>query len=395
VTGPLTTRHAPPALAPHPDCSLEWWFVQGCLAGPGIARQHVMAAFFRVRDLDGTGPAGAMLLQNALDEGTGKTWRQSLMTPEVIGHHNAIATQVVGGVVAPRLRDLVMQRYLAHTALSARRNGVVEATPGPVLESAPFAVSWAGFRLTEGPDGFGLATPLTDGRLAELTLEQQSPWMDERSDRLHPGLSPAFAYQCCPRLRATGTAGGRPVTGEFWIDRQWGQYDGWLLARHNGGYRVLGWDWFGLNLEDGRDLMLARYRDAASGRPGALIGVAFENGQTALNTRVHATPTRHWDSPRSLARYPVAWALELPDLGLRGQVAPLIDDQEIPVYGTEAIWEGAVRFDGRHRGRPVAGRGRLELVGYGAALTPAEILRRNLTRLTAGPGRKRTAADGR
>jgi len=343
-----------------------------------------MAAFFLVHDLDGNGPPGAMLLQHAVDEAKGQSWHQSRVTRETIDHHNSIATRVINSNVQPQLRGLAQRRHFTYAAMSARDNGILEDTEGPRLETAPFTVAWNDFFLAENNQGLTFKTALADNSTADLTLTPLSAWLDERSDRLHPDFGPAFAYQCCPRLQTTGTVDGAPVEGQFWVDRQWGQYEGWLLAPQKAGYRVLGWDWFGLNLDDGRDLLISRHRDAASARTDQIFGIIFNNGRPELSPRVNATPTRHWSSPQTAIRYPVAWELEVPELGLVGAVEPVIEDQEIPVYGTEAIWEGAVRFQGRNAKSDVRGHGRLELVGYGTPLTIGAHLRRNVTRFATG-----------
>jgi predicted secreted hydrolase len=62
-------------------------------------------------------------------------------------------------------------------------------------------------------------------------------------------------------------------------------------------------------------------------------------------------------------RYPSRWRLAVPAAGLDLEIVPRLPDQELLV-GTR-YWEGAVRVEGTAAGRPVAGRGYVELVGYG------------------------------
>ena len=63
-----------------------------------------------------------------------------------------------------------------------------------------------------------------------------------------------FSY---PRLDVEGrlTVKGvvHPVQGYAWMDREHGPF--------SFGERLHGWDWFGIQLEDGRDLMIYRIRD--------------------------------------------------------------------------------------------------------------------------------------
>jgi predicted secreted hydrolase len=45
------------------------------------------------------------------------------------------------------------------------------------------------------------------------------------------------------------------------------------------------------------------------------------------------------------------------------EITPRLADQEL-IVGTR-YWEGAVRVEGTAAGRPITGRGYVELVGYG------------------------------
>jgi predicted secreted hydrolase len=77
-------------------------------------------------------------------------------------------------------------------------------------------------------------------------------------------------------------------------------------------------------------------------------------------------PGRVWRSPASSARYPVAWALRIPSQQLLLEVTAFVDGQELdlrPSIGI-AYWEGAIAVRGARNGRPVSGRGYLEMTGY-------------------------------
>ena len=71
-----------------------------------------------------------------------------------------------------------------------------------------------------------------------------------------------------------------------------------------------------------------------------------------------------WRSPRSGARYPARWRVRVPSEGIDLDVRPLLADQELDV--AFRYWEGAVEVQGTRRGRPVQGRGYVELTGYAA-----------------------------
>ena len=105
-----------------------------------------------------------------------------------------------------------------------------------------------------------------------------------------------------------------------------------------------GWDWCGINLDDGGSLMAFRMRGKDGGTVFSPAGVSFQ----ALRT---------WQSPRTGTLYPVSMKVN------EYVLEPLMDDQELDARASTGTiyWEGAVRAlrDGRQ-----AGRGYLELTGY-------------------------------
>jgi predicted secreted hydrolase len=76
-------------------------------------------------------------------------------------------------------------------------------------------------------------------------------------------------------------------------------------------------------------------------------------------------PTRHWTSPTTGGTYPMAWQVRLRDPAYQIEVQPLLEDQELASRGTgPSYWEGAVDAQGSRDGRPVRGRGYVEMTGY-------------------------------
>jgi predicted secreted hydrolase len=78
------------------------------------------------------------------------------------------------------------------------------------------------------------------------------------------------------------------------------------------------------------------------------------------------TPGRGWSSPTSSARYPVEWRIDVPGQQLALSVKAALDAQEMhaSLQSGLAYWEGAVDVTGTRKGRPVTGRGYLEMTGY-------------------------------
>ena len=68
----------------------------------------------------------------------------------------------------------------------------------------------------------------------------------------------------------------------------------------------------------------------------------------------------------SQAEYPSGWTVKVPGERLDLVVEPAIADQELRAQGStgETYWEGAVRVRGTRGGKPVQGKGYVELTGY-------------------------------
>jgi predicted secreted hydrolase len=152
----------------------------------------------------------------------------------------------------------------------------------------------------------------------------------------------------------------RTVTGEAWFDHEWSSDVMDEQAR--------GWDWMGINLDDGGALMAFRMRDAAGGARWTAATIRSPDGsvRTFTPSEVQWSPTRTWTSPRTGAEYPVAWRVRVGEREF--DVEPLMDDAELDSRSSTGTiyWEGPVRVKSA-AGQP-AGRGYLELTGYAGPL---------------------------
>jgi predicted secreted hydrolase len=163
--------------------------------------------------------------------------------------------------------------------------------------------------------------------------------------------------------RGTITVGGKryAVSGMSWMDHE--------FFTHQLEADQVGWDWFSIQLDNGADLMLFRLRrkDGTSDPYSAGTYIDRQGRSTHLQSgQFELRPGRTWESPRTGARYPVAWKIRVPSLGLELAVTTPLPAQELqnhrgvgPTY-----WEGAVDYQGSLQGEPVTGRGYLEMTGY-------------------------------
>ncbi len=181
--------------------------------------------------------------------------------------------------------------------------------------------------------------------------------------RKGPREEQASLYYSRPHLDVAGTlmVSGRAATvrGTAWLDHEWSSE---YLAPE-----ARGWDWIGVNLDDGSALMAFRIRDSGGGAYWAGGALQDKGGTVRVLSpaEVRFTPLRRWRSPRTGIEYPVAVNVVAGDADIT--LEPLLDDQELDSRASvgTVYWEGAVRaLAGGHE----IGRGYLELTGYGSAL---------------------------
>lgn len=182
--------------------------------------------------------------------------------------------------------------------------------------------------------------------------------------RKGPEEKQASYYYSQPQLATTGTLQVRgqnfEVTGKAWLDHEWSQE---LLHK-----AATGWDWIGMNLDDGSALTAFRLRDKAG--DALWDGGSFRaaKGDVYVFTRgeVIFKPTRLWKSPLTQTTYPVEWMMRTPADFYT--VKAVIDNQELDSrQSTGSIyWEGLSELIDSN-GRRV-GSGYLEMTGYAAPL---------------------------
>lgn len=178
--------------------------------------------------------------------------------------------------------------------------------------------------------------------------------------RKGPLAGDASYYYSMPRLAARGTliAQGHPfkVSGQVWMDHEWSTS---ALTAHQ-----VGWDWFGLRLQGGGDLMLYQLRDRQGRKDPFSAGTWVSPKGKVIHLSAddfRAIPQAYWSGPHG-GRYPVAWVLTVPSRGLYLKVHARLDNQLLPF--AIRYWEGMVSVTGEQRGHPVQGEGYLELTGY-------------------------------
>jgi predicted secreted hydrolase len=173
----------------------------------------------------------------------------------------------------------------------------------------------------------------------------------------------ASHYYSMTRLRTVGTLryGGRRmrVGGVSWMDHEFGSDE--LQADQ------VGWDWFSLQLDDGREIMDYRLRQRdGSLTPESSGSLVDARGSVRFLRRddVAVEATGVWTSPHTGGVYPSGWRLRVPSAALDLVLVPTVRDQELAnMAGGTSYWEGAVDVSDRRSGKRL-GVGYVELTGY-------------------------------
>jgi predicted secreted hydrolase len=165
-------------------------------------------------------------------------------------------------------------------------------------------------------------------------------------------------------LKVSGVSKPIQVRGVSWFDHEFGS--------NQMSSDQVGWDWFGLHLSDGRDLMLYALRrndgsmDVASGTIVEPDGQARQIGARDMVINV----ARRWKSPQSGGAYPARWNIRIPGRQVNLEVESLVENQELITKESTGVtyWEGAVAGKGQSNGRAVTCEGYAELTGYAGSL---------------------------
>lgn len=328
--------HFPVDFGAHPERRTEWWYMTGTLLA-GSRRFGFQVTFFRSR----TGVADDNPSRFAARELVFAHAAVSDLEHRRLRHDQRIARPGFGIARAPRgdtdvaLRDWQLVRRTEPNGNSRYRAVVVSDSVGMRFDLTADATQPV---LLQGEAG----------------LSRKGPH-DEQTSR----------YYSEPQLAVRGSLvlDGTPlsVDGRAWLDHEWS--DAFLDPL------AVGWDWIGMNLDDGSALTAFRLR-RADGTPIYAGGSFRRAGEGVRNfadsAGVRFSPGRVWHSTASKAAYPVEWTIDTP--AGRFQVQALLDDQELDSRGST----GSIYWEGLSELRDAAGRrlgfGYLEMTGYASAL---------------------------
>ncbi len=326
----------PQDAGPHPDFQTEWWYYTGHLSTSAGRDFGYQLTFFR-RGLK----------------------------PGLARKDNAWAThQLYFAHLA--LSDLQNQKFYAQERWQRGSLGLAGA------QAKPFRVwlqNWQVQTLADGSTDLQAQNQDFELRLKLSSLKpvvlQGQAGLSQKS----PQAGNASYYYSQTRLQSEGSLkiNGEKwaVKGQSWLDREWSTS---VLSKQQ-----VGWDWFSLQLDDGRELMLYQLRNRDPGKNGndrnqrnqlkdpiSSGSLIDKDGKTTV---IRASDFQievlgQWKSPHTGVVYPSGWRLSLPKYALKLELQPRQKDQELRL--SFAYWEGAVQVSGAG----LSGKGYVELTGY-------------------------------
>jgi predicted secreted hydrolase len=295
-----TFVHLPADQAAHPNVAQDWWYVVGHLNAHGHRFGYL------VQIVDSKAPQTHIAIT---DETTGAYYTQSQdYSPD--------------------------QTSFSTTALDVR---------------APSAT-------LSGPmDAMHLHATLPVGEI-NLTLSAQGPAMYNNGTGLMPFLGGTSYYYSLPSLASQGTLTENkhtyPVTGESWLDRQWGSWD-WNSAQK--------WTWMALQLSNGDRVNLWDLFDKSGEVHYATVLHPDGTEEVVAVNPLADSTSDFWTSPTTGKRYGTRWTVKIPALDASLTVVAQPQGQEIQSDG--GFFEGASSVTGRYRGKPVTGQAYVEQLG--------------------------------
>lgn len=319
---------------PHFDYQTEWWYFTGNLNSSSGGHFGFQLTFFRRG------------LTPGLED------RESDLASNQIYFAHFAVTDVEGD------QHFEVERFSrgANLLAGARSEPYSIWLEDWTLESLPGdGTVWS---LSASDSGFGLELELTSQKPPVLHGDHG---LSQKSN--DPGN--ASFYVSLPRLETEGRVA---------VDGDWLDVSGWTWFDHEWstsalGEEAVGWDWFGLNLSDGRDLMLYQFRNEDGSIDRVSGGTLIEDDGTTFalaQDQIEISGVDQWVSPTTEAVYPSTWSISVPSRNIRLRVVPWILDQEMNI--SIIYWEGAVRIEGESEGSPVTGEGYVELTGYAQTL---------------------------
>ncbi len=308
---------------PHPGYQTEWWYYTGNLEDSSGRSFGYQLTFFR-----------------------------RALTPDNIERESAWAANQIY-FAHFTVSDIENKKFYSAERWSRAALGLAGA------KADPHRVWIKDWNSTKERDVIKLTASDIDFSI-NLTLESLKPLVLQGDRGLSQKSSEpgnASYYYSVTRIKTEGSikvdGSEFEVQGLSWLDREWSTS---ALSE-----KLEGWDWFSIQLDDGREIMLYQLRKKDGSIDTHSAGTLIEKDGSTIaleasefNIEVLST----WESPETGVTYPSKWQVSIPEYGIDLTVVPYQPNQELNL--SFVYWEGAVSASGSG----TSGSGYVELTGY-------------------------------
>ncbi|MFC8360055.1 lipocalin family protein [Streptomyces griseorubiginosus] len=211
------------------------------------------------------------------------------------------------------------------------------------------------------------------GTAQNMTVKASTPWgsLDVQLQAKGPALKAAgtgsfplygktnYEY-ALPSMRTTGTLSVQnkdyKVSGETWLDRQWGPVDITDTSMR--------WTWMPVRLPNGDKLLV--WDSVNSKGENAWATVMHPDGSYNLAAVKPLAEGAHriWTSPTSGNAYPTRWSIDIPALKTHLSVRVTGTDAQEFIGDRSARYDGTAAYSGTYEGKKVSGVTYAEMVGH-------------------------------
>lgn len=343
------------------DTNLEWWYFHGFFSENNDSVTSFILSVFRscVNPERLDAKHGYSLLLSLFDHSSGKTDFISQINKDIF--YDFVNSDDIN--IFSRNGNGFLKLLQEAYKISGPPEPIIVSDEEIVISRNPFTIAWGKTYFKKEENGFivGFVHPETKIKYALNLVPEQAGFRFDSTVVDH--LTKGMEYFFNPRMKIAGTTGEKSVSGQGWVDHQWGDFS-WIVQE---GGILMGWIWFGINLEDDSVIMIGVRREIKTNRTVSKL-IHFSDGNQSIKilNELDIKVIRHWESPNTMILYPVEFEIMLPEIEASLNFQPYSDDQEIPFFGPmRSIWQGAGSVTGTLGKRSVAGTARLELNGYG------------------------------
>ena len=349
----------PKDTAPHLFSNIEWWYCFSYVTGDRGGRYATMASFFRIGETELN--KGHYLIYSLID-----------LNKEVQHNYSLIDSKLKLNLIAMYLPFYLLLHPADSQIWRLYKSLLMGKIPSPHSKIKKAAISHHPTQLVYGENKLiflGEKEESFNLQLVDEKLEINLDFVPIKTVSLigENAKPDDLYYYSFTKNNVQGRIqtekGIENVKGQGWFDHQWGHDYGLI--------RGDGWNWFGLQLNDGRELLLNEmHSNQGEEKISQMANLIERDGSLRFTRNIAFQALKKWKSETTKGEYPIEWKIVIPDFSMEINVAATFPQQEMPIIGPlHGIWEGTCHVYGQEilpngKKKILNGKGFMELVGY-------------------------------